>query len=88
MSRFPCKDGLAHVWQDSFWRDVRDRVRFTTASGAICKDCSIVSVQDTVEESFRGGFVDIVLVCVVVKDSIEDKRLVLDPFSLGSNGGS
>jgi hypothetical protein len=58
------------------------------SSGTICKDCGIVSVQDTVKEAFCGRFVNIVLVRIVVKDSVEDKRLIFDSFSLRANGGS
>lgn len=61
---------------------------FTTASGAIGEDCGIVSVQDTVEESFRSGFVNIVLVCIVVEDSVEDECLVFHSFALRANSGS
>lgn len=69
-------------------KDVRDCMSFATASGTISENCGIVSVQHAVQESFCGGFVNIILICIVVEYSVEDKCLVLDPFALRTNSGS
>lgn len=52
-----------------------------TSGSAISEDGGIVSVQDTVKEAFRGRFVNIVLVGILVEDSVKDERLVFNSFS-------
>lgn len=60
---------------------VRDGVCFSAARGTVGKDCGIVAVEYAVKKGFGGGFVDFGLSCVVVKDSIEGKGLILGSLS-------
>jgi hypothetical protein len=60
---------------------VRDSMCFSAARGTVGKDCSIVAIEDTVEEILGGGFVDFGLGCVVVKDSIEGEGLIFASLS-------
>jgi hypothetical protein len=62
-------------------RYVRDGVCFSAARGTVGKDGGIVAVEYTVKKGFCGGLVDFGLGCVVVKDSIEGKGLILGSLS-------
>jgi hypothetical protein len=60
---------------------------FSTTSGAISEHCSIVSIQDAVQQVLRCRLVHVALCGGLVEDPIECKCLVLDSFALRSNEG-
>lgn len=62
-----------------------DCMRLSTTSRTVRKDCSIVTVQYTVEQVPRSRFVDIGLGSVLIEDSIESKSLVFHPLPLRYN---
>lgn len=56
---------------------------FPAASSSICKYSGIEAVQYGVEQVLGGRLVHISLCDVLVKDSVESERLILDTFALG-----
>lgn len=57
-----------------------------TAGGTIGKNCSIVSIQNTVQQGFGGCFVDFCLGGIFVEYSVKGKSLIFDTLSSGDNG--
>ncbi|KAI6760492.1 hypothetical protein HG530_009352 [Fusarium avenaceum] len=58
-------------------------VCLSAASGAVGENRRIVAIEHAVEERSGGAFVDFGLCCVIVKDPIKSKDLVLDLFRCG-----
>ena len=57
--------------------NIRDSMCLSTTCGTIGKDSRVVSIQHTVQQGLRRGFVYIALGGSVVEDAVECECLVL-----------
>jgi len=63
--------------------NVRDGMCFTTSSGSICKDGSIISIQYAVQQVLGRGLVNIALRDILVKHLVESESMILALFEVG-----
>lgn len=60
--------------------NVRDGMCFTTSSGSICKDGSIISIQYAVQQVLGRGLVNIALRDILVKHLVESESMIFSSF--------
>ena len=62
----------------------RDRVCFTAACSSVCKYCSVVAIQHTVQQAPCGSFVDISLGSILIKYTVKAESLIFRSSAIWS----